>query len=869
MSEIGSAWLSILPSTRNFSKTLEGQVSKDVSSSGKKIGASFGNVFKVGAVAALGGGFIAANFLKGAFEEAREAEVVGKRTENVIKSMGLSSKVTASQIGDLASALSLKTGIDDDAIQSGQNLLLTFGNVASSAGKAGGVFEKTTGLMVDLSAAMGTDAKSSAVQLGKALNDPIKGISALSRVGVSFTEQQKEQIKGFVEGGKLAKAQGIILGELTKQFGGAAEAMATPADKAKVAYGELKEAIGLAFLPVLDNVLTKFADFVPKIIGFAELIGDTFKQGGFAGVGALLGDQLSAVLPVIKARLGDWARAFVDWVKEVGPPMLRALGRVLSALGGWIISTGLPFLASKVVQWGKAFTEWILPLIPPAIEKLGQFAGTAFNWIIDVGLPLLIQKLGEWGMALIEWIGPQIPPLLAELGRLVGELGLWILTEGLPKLVNALVGMGKALIEWVTPQIPGLIEKLAGLVGKAVVWLFSEGFPKLADAMKKYGEALVKWVAPRTPEAIAALSKFTGELAIWIITKGAPTLVTATTQLAGAIVKWIAPQAAIATVELSRFMGRITGWLIGTGLPRLAEAAFSMGSQGFAALIRAAVKITAELTAFTATIPKRVVGALGDLGGVLFGAGVDLIQGFINGIKERADDIVGAVTAPLQAAVGGVRGLLETNSPSKLFKRFGVWTMEGYKIGVEKAGPAATQAVKDQMQKVLDNLKTKRDEIRGVLDGFRSDFASLRDSVASTFTGNLFEATNAQDLFSNLLSKKTELSGLKSAFAKLRGFGLDPGFLAQLFQSGNIPLILDLASGPKDNAGLAQTLFNDTNTLASSLGTQVARADIGPKIDATNAKLDKIERAIRQQGREFGREINGATVAGHRGRVAA
>jgi uncharacterized phage infection (PIP) family protein YhgE len=76
-----------------------------------------------------------------------------------------------------------------------------------------------------MSVVLNQDAKQGAIQLGKALNDPIKGITALSRVGVSFTEDQKKQIRAFQEAGDLTKAQAIILKELQTEFGGAAEAV--------------------------------------------------------------------------------------------------------------------------------------------------------------------------------------------------------------------------------------------------------------------------------------------------------------------------------------------------------------------------------------------------------------------------------------------------------------------------------------------------------------------------------------------------------------------------------------------------------------------------------------------------------------------
>jgi hypothetical protein len=95
--------------------------------------------------------------------------------------------------------LSKKSGIDDEVIASGANVLLTFTKVRNEAGKGNDIFNQGTTIALDMSRALGTDLQGSVIQVGKALNDPIKGISALQRVGVSFTEQQKDQIKTLVQ----------------------------------------------------------------------------------------------------------------------------------------------------------------------------------------------------------------------------------------------------------------------------------------------------------------------------------------------------------------------------------------------------------------------------------------------------------------------------------------------------------------------------------------------------------------------------------------------------------------------------------------------------------------------------------------------
>jgi hypothetical protein len=115
-----------------------------------------------------------------------------------------------------------------------------------------------------MSARLGTDLNKTAIQVGKALQDPIKGVSALRRVGVDFTEQQKEQIEKMVEANDVIGAQKLILAELTKEFGGSAAAAGrarSPMEKIRITLGELAEKVGPIIMPFLKDV----ARFVQKI----------------------------------------------------------------------------------------------------------------------------------------------------------------------------------------------------------------------------------------------------------------------------------------------------------------------------------------------------------------------------------------------------------------------------------------------------------------------------------------------------------------------------------------------------------------------------------------------------------------------------
>lgn len=147
-----------------------------------------------------------------------EAEKVDAQLEARLRSTAGAAGLTKRQLDELAEATARKTTFDDEAVKSAEALLLTFTRIG------GDVFPRAIDAITDMSVAMEQDLQTSVIQVGKALNDPIQGVAALTRVGVQFSDQQKDLIEKLVETGRVAEAQAVILAELETQFGGAAEA---------------------------------------------------------------------------------------------------------------------------------------------------------------------------------------------------------------------------------------------------------------------------------------------------------------------------------------------------------------------------------------------------------------------------------------------------------------------------------------------------------------------------------------------------------------------------------------------------------------------------------------------------------------------
>jgi hypothetical protein len=196
-------------------------------------------------------------FLKGSVEQYDQLNQAVGQTNAVLASTGHAAGMTATEVVNLSKSLSQNTLYQDDMVLSAENMLLTFTNITKT------IFPQATQVTLDMSTALGQDLKSSAIQLGKALNDPIQGITALQRVGVSFSNAQKEVITALVKSGDTMQAQRLILAELTKEFGGSAQSAyesASSVQKLQKNYVDLQQDIGSGLVPAMNNLFSAFQD---------------------------------------------------------------------------------------------------------------------------------------------------------------------------------------------------------------------------------------------------------------------------------------------------------------------------------------------------------------------------------------------------------------------------------------------------------------------------------------------------------------------------------------------------------------------------------------------------------------------------------
>jgi len=334
----------------------------------KKFEAMGGRIQKVGVglTAALTAPLAA--FAAKGIQEAQQSAAALAQVEAALASMGPVAGRTSEQLTRAADAFEGASLFEaDEILKQVTANMLTFGNVS------GENFDRAQQAAINLATRMDGDLKGATLQVGKALNDPIKGITALSKAGIQFTDDQKAMIAALVETGNVAGAQTIILRELERQFGGAAQAAqnADPFNAFSDSMNNLAEAVGDKLLPKI----TPFVDWLTKLIGkFAELPAPV--QDGiviFAGIAAAVGP----VMTVFGSLVG------------IAPKLVTAFGAIRVAATFLMAHPAILGFAAVLYgiyvawqNWDK-ITDIVSRLYTGVKAWLVDKLGAVFNWLRD------------------------------------------------------------------------------------------------------------------------------------------------------------------------------------------------------------------------------------------------------------------------------------------------------------------------------------------------------------------------------------------------------------------------------------------------------------------------------------------------------
>jgi len=345
-------------------------------------------------------------FVSNAVSAANEQLAAEKQLETVLKSTGSAAGMTAEELKRLASEMQSLTTYGDETVIGAENILLTFTNIGKE------VFPQALEAVLNMSTALGQDLKSSSIQLGKALQDPILGMTALRRVGVNFGAEQVELVKNMIATGDTMGAQKFILAELSREFGGSAAAAAETFQGKMIQLrnkiGDIREEIGFAFIPTLF----KFAEWLNPIIDRTMQWFDANQNLGQT-IATVTQQVFTDMLPALKEvgrtiagvlkRIFEWVKAnpeltvkLMTFTAVIGPlsialnTLVMGLGSVIKLFGAMTILAN-PYVAAivaitaGVAALGEMFIkkDWYDNFLTRAIDKWIPALGRGIDIVMD------------------------------------------------------------------------------------------------------------------------------------------------------------------------------------------------------------------------------------------------------------------------------------------------------------------------------------------------------------------------------------------------------------------------------------------------------------------------------------------------------
>jgi phage-related protein len=633
-------------------------------------------------------------------------------------------------------------------------------------------------------------------------------------------------------------------------------------------------AVAAQFAPIIKSVAGVFGALAPSIATIANILGpavvsvinaisegvkalapglkafvDAFNRGlaaistsgAFTAIGEALGNILEAIaplLPVIGSLVGQLTAALAPAISAVA----RALGPVVEAFSKALLPV-IPVVAAAITKLVDALTPFLfriggilaglitaaaplLDVLAQAFLAIATAAGDALTQLSDGLLPVLAS------------IVPAIAKLVTAFAPLILQI-VQALIPAMPPLINAFLAIVNAILPLI-PIIADLLVALAPLISKVI-----EGYGQfIALEAAILSLAVIKVVVPIIQILVTELAGIIGWLtrvanAVNTFTSDLPQKFEDMKMKAGMII-------AVMINQVTSFFRSLPG-KVSTSVEAMKIAVVNKFQEAKNQAVAKAIELVSSAQATIQGLPGKIRSALGDLGDVLFSAGGDLVDGFINGIQSRIGSAVSAARNLASSAKSAVEGFLDINSPSKVFYQIGVFVGKGFVNGMTSTA-ASIQSTADKLAKlVTDAFKgkntTRDDTLVAFIRARQKELTKLvnqREALIQRIKdANEFAAQTTQSALQSFGLNELATSGsvagrggltdrVNKAAAQIRRFNAQIEALAKRGVSRSILSQL-IGLGPEQGRDLANQLSNATNAQLRELNKAQASLDAAAK----------------------------------------
>ncbi|WP_147302188.1 hypothetical protein [Jeotgalicoccus halotolerans] len=364
--------------------------------------------------------------------------------------------------------------------------------------------------------------------------------------------------------------------------------------------------------------------------------------------------------------------------REQGQGIFEALWNTIVT----IISEGLAQTYNSIIQWVTsviaAIVAWGIQLTSTVTSALTQFALT------------IAMKLIEAKNNFVTWIASTIASIVAFGASIISSI-ISTMTSFVSSIISGTASALSAIVSFIASGISSIVSFGASIVSTII------------SAMASFVSSIISG----TVSALSAISSFVSS-AISSIVSFVSNLISNITSGMSSFVSSIASGTSSALSTFASFISSAISSIV-SFVSQIVSNITSGMSQFVSAIVSGGASAVSAVVSMGSQIVSSVTGFVGDM----VSAGADLIRGLINGIKNMAGAAVDAAKSVVGDAIAGAKNLLGINSPSRVFRSFGEYTMQGLEIGINRmasrAVGAVTDVAKDMTNSFAPDLTTTAD----------------------------------------------------------------------------------------------------------------------------------------------------------------
>lgn len=478
-----------------------------------------------------------------------------------------------------------------------------------------------------------------------------------------------------------------------------------------------------------NNLLTTLAGWTEKLAAFLKTAeGQRVLKEIFSTIGnavSAIGDLVKALAPVagILLRVAVAALKLATWLVEKLAAGLQAVNPYILKFGDYLDGLKIPQLdigpfkgiidTVKGLATSSEFTSIFTKVAAGAkslVEPIKNFINTVKPIITEV-VQTISDKFAE--------LAPKIRPIFTDIATIVTEaftIVRTIITTVTAAIQTAWSLFGENIKNTISSTMGVVVSILSGAVGiiKGIFQIFSGlltgDWSKAWDGVKSVVSGVVG-VVTGVVNGMLTVVKFV-MTAIGTVVGVAWNAVKAKTSDA-----WNAAKSFVSTA-IGGLRSAVSSGVNSakSAVSSAWNAVKSATSSAWNAVKSAVSSAVGGLISTVSGITGRIRGAVGSWGGILSGAGRDLVQGAINGIQGMAGAIAGAARSVAQAATNAFKSALHIGSPSRVFAALGRWVGLGFIQGLTGTESRITSTLKTLANKVANTFggRTERNLLRSI-----------------------------------------------------------------------------------------------------------------------------------------------------------